>query len=592
MRADGDRPAPGGAAGRPPVLDPAQRDRTRRSREALLDGGLLVVPPGAAGVPQLIERSWRRCVGEQVPVGPATIGYREPEDVSPALFRAAEPVLARLRDSFADVPVAMVLSDATGRIVVRHVEVRRQRDAMDRAYAAEGFDFSERSIGTNGLGTVLVERRPVLVRGPEHYHPLLEDLTCAGTPIVEPGTGRLLGSFSLACSVRDVHPLMTVLAGDIGRQIEARVAEEGGQRRRRLVDAYLAVERAGTAALVVDEDTVLANGAGLAHSGPELHPVLWPFLAEHARPGVARMRVPLADGPHDAVVERLDDGGPPAYCVRLLPGRRPADDPAPARVLTGPVPAPLHPDPAVAGALHTALDLGERVALAGAAGTGKAHTARRVLARLGAGDPLVLDAGADPDWTGARGALAQGRGLLVRRLQQLPAAALPQLRRLAETPGPLAFTVDRAGADDGVLGLLGGVATTVELPALARCRDRLPVLVREILAGLPDPERGTRFAPATWDRLLAWHWPGEVAELATTVIALARRARGGVVEPVDLPAALAGPGRAPSGLLASAERSAVAEALRAAGGNRSRAAAALGIGRTTLYRKIREFGLG
>jgi transcriptional regulator of acetoin/glycerol metabolism len=36
----------------------------------------------------------------------------------------------------------------------------------------------------------------------------------------------------------------------------------------------------------------------------------------------------------------------------------------------------------------------------------------------------------------------------------------------------------------------------------------------------------------------------------------------------------------------------VAEALRTAGGNRTRAAAALGIGRNTLYRKMREFGLG
>jgi transcriptional regulator of acetoin/glycerol metabolism len=42
----------------------------------------------------------------------------------------------------------------------------------------------------------------------------------------------------------------------------------------------------------------------------------------------------------------------------------------------------------------------------------------------------------------------------------------------------------------------------------------------------------------------------------------------------------------------SAERDAVAEALRAAGGNRSRAAQALGIGRNTLYRKMREFGIG
>src|SRR5829696_4910689 len=106
-----------------PTLTSAQLERTRRSREVLLDGGLLTEPPGRSGVPQHIERSWRRCVGDEVPVAPDLIDYREPDDVGPALRRAAEPVLDRLKVSFADVPVAMVLSDATGRIVLRHADV-------------------------------------------------------------------------------------------------------------------------------------------------------------------------------------------------------------------------------------------------------------------------------------------------------------------------------------------------------------------------------------------------------------------------------------------------------------------------------------
>ncbi|HEY0691796.1 MAG TPA: GAF domain-containing protein [Kribbella sp.] len=268
-----------------PTLSSAERERIRRSREALVAGGLLNAPPGSTGVPQHIEKSWRRCVGDSVPVAGAEIDYREPEDGLSALRRAAEPVLDRLKDSLlADVPVAMVLSDATGRIVMRHADLRRQRTIMDRANAAEGFDFSERSIGTNGIGTVLAERKPVLVRGPEHYNAHLEQLTCAGTPIIEPYTGRLVGTFSLACSIRDVHPLMTVLAGDIGRQIEARILNEARDRHRRLVQAYLSLDRAKGAALVVDEETVLANRLGLRHTGPELHALLWQFLDEQTIP--------------------------------------------------------------------------------------------------------------------------------------------------------------------------------------------------------------------------------------------------------------------------------------------------------------------
>lgn len=568
-----------------PALTPAESERTRRSREALLDGGLLTAPPGSSGVPREIETSWRRCAGEAVPVEPDSLDYRDPSDGLSALRRAAEPVFARLADSFADVPVAMVLSDATGRIVMRHTDVRSQRETMDRANAAEGFDYSEHSVGTNGLGTVLVERRPVLVRGPEHYNARLEDLTCAGTPVVEPFTGRMVGSFSLACSMRDVHPLMTVMTGDIGRQIESRMLEEAGDRRRRLVRAYLSVDRTSAGALVVDEETVLANRLGLAHTGPELHPLLWRFLREHG-PAVVpcRMEVPLADGPHDAIVEPIREGGRTAFAIRLAPRR--AESPAPRTGMVAPPRARLHHDPDVDRRLADAVRFGETVAVTGPGGTGKRHTALRVLRRRGADDPLVVEPQHDPDWfSAARAAAAAGRGVVVRRVHRAPWPTTEQLQAL--DGAPLALTADLDDADDAVLGTVRRVATTVRLPALAQSREHLPALVSSVLGDLPAP----RFSPAVWDRLMEWHWPGDIAELRTTVVALARRADGGTVEVDDLPDELRTPRRT-MGRMESAERNAVVEALRDAGGNRSRAAQSLGIGRNTLYRKMREFGLG
>lgn len=582
-----------------PTLSPVQRERTRRSREVLVRGGLLTQPPGHSGVPLHIEKSWRRCVSEQVPVAPEHIDYREPGGDLPTLLRAALPVLNRLKDSFADVPVALVLSDATGRIVARHADVRRQRDVMDRASAAEGFDFSERSVGTNGIGTVLVERRPMLVRGPEHYNALLENLTCAATPIIEPYTGRMIGSFSLACAMRDVHPLMTVMAGDIGRQIESRILEEAGDRHRRLVHAYLSMERAGTAALVVDEDTVLANRLGLVHTGPELHPLLWRFLSEHGPVGPARMRVPLADGLYDAVVEPVHDDGAAAYSVRLL-ARRPRGRPdATSGSAAGVVGAAgsvvagdrLHFHDEVDRQLETAARHGELVALVGASGTGKLRTALRTLRRRGARDPLVVEPHLDPGWFAvARAAAVDGRGLVLRRVHESPSPSAAQVGALAGTGAPIALTADLDAADDGVVGMVRRFATTVRLPGLGRNSEHLPSLVRGMLAERPEPESATRFASSVWDRLMCWHWPGNLAELQHTVVLLARRAEGGIVELDDLPDELRAGRRSP-GMLESAERKAVADALRAAGGNRTRAARALGIGRNTLYRKMREFGL-
>ena len=579
--------------GRLPALSPRQREHVRRCRETLVGGGLLAVPPGSTGVPSVIEASWRRCAGENVPVAPARIDYREPDDASASLRRAAEPVLDRLRWSLADVAVAMVLSDAGGRIVARHADVRRQRTLMDRASAAEGFDFSERSIGTNGIGTVLVERRPVLVRGPEHYNAGLEGLTCAGTPILEPYTGRVVGSFSLACATRDVHPLMSALAGDVGRQIEAGLLDQAGERRRRLVEAYLAVDGVPGPALVVDRGTVLANRPGLAHTGPDLHPVLWRHLTEHRRRGPERMAVPLSDGLYDAVVEPIHDDEWPAFSVRVL-ARRP-DDRAAATAPPAVPPVsrvPLHHDPDVDRQLEVVRGHSEPVAVLGPAGSGKLRTARALLRRAGVEAPLVVEPALEPEWfAAARAAVASGRGLVIRRLHETPRPSVGQLQALLAGGAPVVFTAEVDTADDALTGLVRRLAITVRLPALARSRDHLPALLRAVVAELPAPWSRTRFSPAAWDRLLAWHWPGDLAELRTTVVALARRTAGGLVEEDDLPEELRTSRRALP-LMESAERDAVAEALRAAHGNRTHAAAALGIGRNTLYRKMREFGLG
>ncbi len=59
-------------------------------------------------------------------------------------------------------------------------------------------DFSEESIGTNGLGTPMQEGSAVFVRGAAHFNEALESLACAGVGIRHPVTGRVIGSLSLA----------------------------------------------------------------------------------------------------------------------------------------------------------------------------------------------------------------------------------------------------------------------------------------------------------------------------------------------------------------------------------------------------------
>ncbi|MHB8419185.1 MAG: sigma-54-dependent Fis family transcriptional regulator [Myxococcales bacterium] len=93
-------------------------------------------------------------------------------------------------------------------------------------------------------------------------------------------------------------------------------------------------------------------------------------------------------------------------------------------------------------------------------------------------------------------------------------------------------------------------------------------------------------------RLTSHPWPGNVRELENCLEAAVALAEGDRLEESALPL----PGAAPAGPggvrpLAQVERDAIAAALRALSGNRSLAARALGIGRTTLQRKIRQYRL-
>ena len=136
---------------------------------------------------------------------------------------------------------------------------------------------------------------------------------------------------------------------------------------------------------------------------------------------------------------------------------------------------------------------------------------------------------------------------------------------------------------------------TIEVPPLREHLEDLPALLGFFLgrAALRLAVRPPTLADATITRLLSHDWPGNVRELRN----LAERL---VVfdAPVILPRHLDRllPSSPHQGVqtvmtLETAERVAIARALRYFGGNRTRAAVALGIGRRTLQTKIRRYRL-
>jgi DNA-binding NtrC family response regulator len=143
-------------------------------------------------------------------------------------------------------------------------------------------------------------------------------------------------------------------------------------------------------------------------------------------------------------------------------------------------------------------------------------------------------------------------------------------------------------------------AFAIRLPSLRERQVDIPVLANRFLArycaanGLPLDAKS--FAREAMDQMQAYHWPGNIRELESTVSRAALSAPGRVIRDSDIEflhaqaaPAQETPARLPS--LRESERTHIVRVLEAVSWNKKEAARILDISRGTLYRKIVEFGL-
>ncbi len=133
-------------------------------------------------------------------------------------------------------------------------------------------------------------------------------------------------------------------------------------------------------------------------------------------------------------------------------------------------------------------------------------------------------------------------------------------------------------------------------PLRDRPEDVLP-LARVFLAETARRmgRKVTGFTPRAADQLLRYPWPGNVREVQNAIEHAVALSAGTRIEVEDLPEELraAMPRPRPAGRtrpLEAIEREYILAAVEGAGGNRTRAAAELGIGLATLKRKLKRYG--
>lgn len=136
----------------------------------------------------------------------------------------------------------------------------------------------------------------------------------------------------------------------------------------------------------------------------------------------------------------------------------------------------------------------------------------------------------------------------------------------------------------------------LRLPPLRDRKRDIPILVDHFLEKFSDPQGPARsISPDALARLMAYDWPGNVRELENAIERAIALGGGTTVQVHDLPSnlqygvaeRLTGGGELLP--LDELERRAIFRALKETGGDKLAAARLLGIGKTTLYRKLKQY---
>ena len=134
---------------------------------------------------------------------------------------------------------------------------------------------------------------------------------------------------------------------------------------------------------------------------------------------------------------------------------------------------------------------------------------------------------------------------------------------------------------------------SVTVPALRERREDILPIACHLLAEERGDLRG--FTERAKARLLAYAWPGNVRELQNAVKHGAALATGALIDEPDLPEELLAASQAapvepaPLRSLADVERDHILRVLDACAGSQVEAARVLGVGRNTLWRKLRAY---
>lgn len=580
-----------------------------KARELFLEGG----SDESATVRDEIRASWvrsRLLAVNSERIEPALVERPHSQNL---LLECATPVLREVASAIANEPVALLLTGPQGVVLDRVCGDSELIRRLDASGLAPHFTYAESSVGTNGIGTAIETRMPTLVLGNEHFVSDLCTFGCAGVPIIHPLTSALMGVIDLTSSAGDANALLLSFAKSTASRIQQRLLDRSSEREVALMHDYLLACQHGSGPVLalsneltimnahtqqlfdaVDQSVLLARVVDAAGSTDPLT-----LLADLPSGKVARLAYAPAfteAGVHAGGVVRVQ--------TQTAPVRRDVKPPSAIRL-----PGVIGTSPAWQRICRTALDSRRRdewLVVEGEPGTGKltvlngVHQAVSPATHLRVIDPEEAD-NVD-SWLEAVAGELDGSDpgtLILRRVHELPDDAVSGLAGLlanhvdrgADAPIWVAVTMDSSKRSAVIESeLLPHFPHTVEVPALRHHLDDLSSLAAHFV-GRFSREKELTVSNAAIDLLRRMPWQGNTEQLRRVIAHAVRQRRSGVIGIDELPAECRSVRRRLFTLIESLERDAIVEALDTHKGNKEVAAAALGMSRATIYRKIKGFGI-
>jgi len=570
------------------------------------------------------------------------------------LLQASAPVMACARDFLAETGTVMALADTQCTILSMEGDTRTLSTA-ENIHLLPGVAWSERVAGTNAIGTALAVGEPVQIHSAEHYCAGIKRWTCSAMVVRHPIDGEILGVVDVSGLSETYNRQSLALVVTTANRIESRLTMRETELRLRLLEAALPHWSSGTDSIVLFDRRgypIKANGnaqAVLASLGADLdltRPRRIPALALDG--DMSLLPAWLRPEWLAPVSERGERIG--TLLILPLPtlGRIRKDPDAPRDAAPPGFANIVTCDHGLQSAVRKAGQLARSkvpVLLLGETGVGKEEFAQGIHRASPVGDgPFVpLNCGGlsrellaselfgyvDGAFTGARrGGLigkieaANGGTLFLDEIGEMPMDLQPHLLRVLEqgeiyrlgenAPRKADFRLVAATNRDLRQEVAAGrfrmdlyyrvAVTSVRIPALRDRPGDIPLLVRHFLAHFA--ERHGKPVPTVDDavlrRLAAYTWAGNVRELRNVVESMLLVCDGDhldvdmlppeledITPTPDTPLTAITGGRRISEVEADLIRRTIADT----GGNLTRAARQLAIAKSTLYQKLRDYGL-